>query len=80
MLTSMIARRLEASTETLRLWGRQAKIDEDVRPAGLTTDEREELRRLLREVELPRQEREILVDAQSFFARDIRQTRPCHAA
>ncbi|MGH2411548.1 MAG: IS3 family transposase [Chloroflexota bacterium] len=55
-----IARRLEVSTETLRLWVRQAEIDDGVRHDGLTTEETEEVRRLRREVRALREEREIL--------------------
>jgi len=71
-----IARRLEVSTETLRLWVRQAEIDAGVRHDGLTTDETEEMRRLRREVRQLREEREILVKAAAFFAKEMGQPRP----
>src|SRR5712692_9456598 len=70
-----IARRLEVSTETLRLWVRQADIDEGLRQDGLTTAETEEVRRLRREVKTLREEREILLKAAAFFARETGQTR-----
>ena len=41
-----IARELGMTGETLRLWLKQADLDEGKRGEGLTTDEQEELRRL----------------------------------
>jgi len=54
-----IASELGVSTETMRRWVKQTNIDEKRRP-GLTTTEREELRRLRRENLVLRQERDIL--------------------
>ena len=56
-----LAADLGVSSEALRHWLRQADADEGRGPPGdLTTDEREELRRLRRENHVLKQEREIL--------------------
>jgi transposase len=64
-----IARDLGVSSESLRLWVRQAGTDAGGRP-GLSSEEREELRTLRREVRVLRQEREVLKKAAAFFARE----------
>jgi len=48
------------SAQTLRNWRRQAELDRGERDIGLTTDEREELRRLRRENIRLKRQRDIL--------------------
>jgi transposase len=65
-----LAREFECSATTIRGWVRQADLDEGVREDGMTTVEREELRRLRRENRQLREEREILKKAAAWFARE----------
>jgi transposase len=54
-----VAEEIGVSLEALRTWVKRAEIDEGTRP-GLTTEEREELRRLHRENRTLRMERDLL--------------------
>jgi transposase len=65
-----LARDLGCSEETIRIWIRRADADEGRRHDLLTTAERDELRRLRREVRVLQQEREILKKAAAFFAKE----------
>ena len=60
----------EPTAQTIRNWLAQADRDAGQRPDGLTTDQREELRRLRRENRTLREEREILKKAAAWFAKE----------
>ena len=64
-----LAKEFEPTAQTIRNWVAQADRDEGRRDDGLTTLEREELRRLRRENRRLREEREILAKATAWFAR-----------
>jgi transposase len=65
-----VAKDLGISEVSLRHWVKQAAADAGERPGGLSSDEREELRRLRRENQTLRMEREILKKAAAFFAKE----------
>ena len=68
---AQVARDLDIHESVLSRWVAQAEIDEGRGPEGsLTSDEKEELRRLRREVKTLRMERDFLKKAASFFAKD----------
>jgi transposase len=68
-----VAESLGMTPQSLRNWVRQEQLDLHERDDGLTTDEREELRRLRREVARLTQERDLLKRAAAFFARETDQ-------
>ena len=66
-----IARELGIRDQALRDWVKQSAIDAGQgRPGELTTEEREEPRRLRRENPVLRQERAMLKKAAAFFAKE----------
>lgn len=69
-----VARDFEPTATTIRSWVRQADLDDGRRADGLTTDEREEVVRLRREVRVLREEREILKKAAAWFAKEANST------
>lgn len=70
-----IANKSGMTPETLRKWVRQAEADEG-RRGGITSDERDQMRELQREVKELRRANEILKTASSFFAAEL--DRPKH--
>ncbi len=69
-----LSREFEPTAQSIWNWVRQAERDQGVRRDGLTTDEREELRRLRREIKIVREEREILKTAAAWFAEETGST------
>ncbi|MET7543640.1 transposase [Streptomyces sp. NPDC005507] len=68
-----VARELGVSTEGLRGWVKQAKIDRGEGPVGaLTTAEREELQRLRKQDREQQQTIEILKKGLAFFAKEMK--------
>lgn len=70
-----VARDLGVSPEALRKRVRRAEVDAGKRE-GLTTDEREELKNLRREVFELRRANSILKEASVFFAKELDPHRP----
>jgi transposase len=71
---SQVAKELDLTESALRKWIKQAQIDQAAAPGGpLTTEERQELTRLRREVKRLEQERAFLTAGAS-----SRQSRPTH--
>lgn len=65
-----LAKEFEPTAQTIANWVVQADLDEGLRTDGLTTAEKEELKRLRKENKRLRLEREILAKAAAWFARE----------
>jgi len=65
-----LAEEFEPSYWTIRTWIKQADRDEGLSAEGLSTAERDELRRLRRDNRQLKLEREILAKAAAWFARE----------
>jgi transposase len=64
-----LPKEFEPSAQTIRTWANQERVDAGER-RGLTSDEKEELDQLRREVKQLREEKEILRKATVFFVRE----------
>ena len=69
-----VCREFDLTETTVRNWMRQARIDAG-EEEGLSTDERDELRRLRAENRTLKMERDLLKKAAAFFAKDSDPTR-----
>jgi len=69
-----LARQFEPTAQAIRNWVKQADLDDGRRGDGLTSAERDELRRLRREIRVLREEREILKKAAAWFAKETGST------
>jgi len=65
-----LAQEFEPTVKAIRNWVKQSDLEEGRLEESLTSAEREELRRLRREVRQLREEREILAKAAAWFARE----------
>ena len=71
-----LATKFEPSAQSIRNWVVQADRDDGRRADGLTSTERDELRRLQRENKTLREERDILKKAAAWFARETNSIPP----
>jgi transposase len=71
-----LATKFEPSAQSIRNWVVQADRDDGRRSDGLSSTERDELRRLQRENKTLREERDILKKAAAWFARETNSIPP----
>ena len=68
-----VAARLELTETSVRNWVKQSELGRsNTLPQGSTSDQKEELKLLRREVKRLREERDILKKATAFFAKESR--------
>ncbi|HMW46184.1 MAG TPA: transposase [Solirubrobacterales bacterium] len=65
-----VAEALGCSPQAIGQWLRKYEVENGIRSDGLNSDEREELKKLRREVIRLKQERDLLKRAAAFFAAD----------
>ena len=71
-----LAKEFEPTGQTIRNWVAQADRDDGRRNDGLSSVERDELKRLRRQIKQLRLEREILSKAAAWFARETNAIGP----
>ena len=69
-----VAEEYEPSGQSIRNWVRQAERDAGTRLDGLSSEEKDELRRLRRENRKLREDREILAKSAAWFAQETDKT------
>ena len=74
-----LSREFEPTAQTIHNWVKRIDLDEGRRSDGLTSAEREEIRRLRREVKQLKVEREILKKAAAWFAQETDSVPPRHS-
>ena len=75
-----LAQEFEPTAQTISNWVAQADRDDGQRHDGLTSAEREELRKLRRENRQLREEREILAKAAAWFAQETHSVPKTHSS
>lgn len=71
-----LAKDFEPTAQCIRNWVKQADLDAGTRADGVTSEEREELARLRREVKTLREERDILKKFAAWSVQEANRTPP----